>query len=142
MRILGSLFIVAVAMLLPVLMGSTVLAKPVSVNGGQIKVQAEVLPAHKIIVDDTGMIIRIFSNTTEDIPEPRVFQDSLESTNERPLSEEIRKEYSRLVPSGKSRIGVLYDRNSILLLTTLNSEVSALTLFRMQSNNIAFDLSI
>ncbi len=99
---------------MPFINGRVVLATTQSVNGGQLKIQAVVLPAHTVIVDEQGEITLIASNTTEGVEEPKVYRGNAIRGNEQELTPAIFAEYRRFVPEGKSRIGILYDKNSIV----------------------------
>lgn len=114
MRVLRGVSFLAILALATVLRGGAASAAQVSVNGGQLEVQARVLPQHTVVIDEQGVITQIFSNTTEDIATPRVYRVSIEASNEQPLTLAVYDEYRRLVPPGASRIGQLYARHSIL----------------------------
>jgi hypothetical protein len=75
----------------------------------ELKVTARVAPVRHIIVDRTGQIIRITSNTPEDV-RPQVFLLDSRPANVRPLSDETYRAYRSLVPAGTARYGVLYER--------------------------------
>lgn len=70
-----------------------------------------VVPAHRdIIVDLSGRIIKITSNTREDVA-PTVYTLDINDSNRSPLTEEMYANYRKLVPQGTDRTGVLYQMN-------------------------------
>lgn len=75
---------------------------------GKIHLRGVVVPAHYVIVDDQGTIIKIISNTKEDTV-PLVFSAKIDKANARPLTDDIYKQYQKLVPTGTSHQGTLYD---------------------------------
>ena len=98
------------------------------VTGGKIQVQARVVPAHKIVLDENGAIRQIFSNTAEPVVVPRVYRLSIEAANEIPLDAAVQTDYLRLVPAGQGRTGTLYDRDSVKSLLRIPSA----SLFRQE----------
>lgn len=79
----------------------------------EIHVQAKVLGHRDIIVDLSGNITKILSNTPEDVT-PVVYSLDTVPENQRPLTDDILKAYRRLVPVGTAKYGVLYDRQVAL----------------------------
>ena len=111
-------------------------AAPVVVHGGSIQIQARVAAAHRIVLDENGAIMQIYSNTTEPVDAPRVYRLSIEAANEIPPDAAVLAGYQRLVPAGHSWIGTLYDRDSITSLL----RVPPVSLFRQErANLLAFD---
>lgn len=129
MRGISLSFVLALAL---ILYGGIASAASVTVNGGQIEVRAQVLPAHTIIVDEQGVIIQIASNTVQDVATPRVFLLNTAAANEQPVTQEVYDEYRRLVLPGESKIGVLYEQK---LLTNL-LQVPAFSLFPVQRQTL------
>lgn len=84
-----------------------------TVTGGKLHVQARVLPAHTVVVDDQGAILQILSNTNEDVAIPRVYRNSINTANEVALTPSLHTQYRQLVLAGQSRVGVLYDSGSV-----------------------------
>jgi hypothetical protein len=80
-------------------------------RGGSITQELHVsarIPAHRdIILDVSGRIIQISSNTSEDVT-PQVYLLEGTPKNRRPLTAELYKEYRRSVPEGTAKYGVLY----------------------------------
>jgi len=75
----------------------------------EIKVTAIVPPMRHIVIDATGAITQVTSNTLEDI-EPKVYESDVKSDNERLLTDEIYQQYRSAVPIGTAARGVLYER--------------------------------
>ncbi|GEM_PF-4891728 len=88
--------------------GGTVAADTVS-SAQELHVTAKVLPMRHIIVDPTGQIIEITSNTSEDVT-PQVFESSDRPNNQRPLSDDIYRSYQRYTSAGNSKPGILFQR--------------------------------
>ena len=76
----------------------------------QIQVYGKVLPTHSVVVDSSGKIIEIYSNTTEDTV-PKVYINHIAAETEVPITAEIYQQFQALVPSGTSRVGILYQQN-------------------------------
>jgi hypothetical protein len=110
MRVLRMLSIVISVLVF--LHSSAVVKAAPSSNNNQLQVTARVRSAHHVIIDSEGNVIEILSNTTEDVI-PKVYLEKISSETEQPLTDEIMQHYRKLVPLGKSKIGVLY-RKSIL----------------------------
>ncbi len=83
--------------------GTPVAAKTISVSD-EITIQSRVLPRQSIIVNDKNQIIKIISNTTEDLM-PKVYRNVIDSENELMLTEDLLKQYRSLVPLGTSQPG-------------------------------------
>lgn len=79
----------------------------------EIHVKAKVLGHRDIIVDLSGNITKILSNTPEDVT-PAVYSLDTVPENQRPLTVDMLKAYRRLVPAGTAKYGVLYDRQVAL----------------------------
>ena len=84
----------------------------------RIVVQAEVMPAQYILVDQQGKVLEIGSNTNQDVV-PQVFLNHPTAGNERPLTPEIYAQYRSFVPAGKSHPGILYKYQIIKTVTKL-----------------------
>lgn len=77
----------------------------------EIKVTA-IVPHHRdIIVDLRGEIIRITSNTPQDVT-PDVYLLEISGSSKQPLTESIYEQYRRHVPEGTDSYGVLYDASA------------------------------
>ncbi len=76
----------------------------------QITVTGRVPPMINIIVDQSGQIIEITSNTTDDVT-PNVYLLSLTAGNQRALTTPLYKEYRAHVPAGTRQYGILYKRS-------------------------------
>ena len=124
------LFLVALALTLGIYGGAASAAPSVTVNGGQIEVRARVLPAHTVVVDEQNVIIQVYSNTTETVANPKVYRGSIDAAHEQPLTREVQDEYRSLMQKSESRVGTLYDRNSIPYLLNM----PLLNLFPVQSS--------
>ena len=109
---IGLIILAAVAV--PVIGNATTSAQRFVVSE-PIYITARVLPTHTVIVNEQGIITEIISNTTEDVI-PKVFVNESLKENERPLTPEIYEQYKDLVSPGESRIGTLYERESLLSL--------------------------
>ena len=77
----------------------------------EIRVTARVLPQRHVIIDASGTIIKITSNTVEDVM-PEVFVNIDTSANKRSLTPIVYRQYRNHVPVGTTKSGVLYDRYS------------------------------
>lgn len=76
----------------------------------ELHVQA-IVPHHRdIVLDHTGRIVRIFSNTAEDV-RPTVYVGSIAPKNKKPLTDKLYGQYRRHVPEGTAAYGVLYERS-------------------------------
>lgn len=75
----------------------------------KIHVYGKVVASQQITLDGAGDIILITSNSTEEVV-PRVFNGTVSKASEVPLTDEIYREYRKLVPEGQATIGVLYER--------------------------------
>lgn len=60
-------------------------------SGGETVITARVMPVRHIVVDDSGVIQRIISNTSENVP-PIVYLDSFQG-EQIPLTDDIRQNY-------------------------------------------------
>lgn len=119
MRILRGISLSFALALALIAYGGVASAESVTVTGGKLNVHAKVLPRHTIVVDEQGLIMQIFSNTAEDVDSPRVYKGEIDAANEQPITPALYDEYRRLVPAGKSRVGLLYERNPIIDLLQL-----------------------
>lgn len=77
---------------------------------GKVHLSGRVLPAHYVIVNDHGVIIEIISNTAQDTV-PLVYKNKLAKSTQTILSDDIIKQYQKLLPPGTSHPGVLYKKN-------------------------------
>lgn len=69
-----------------------------------------IVPAHRdIILDTAGNISKIISNTPEDVT-PDVYLLDTIPANKRPLTDDLYKQYRKLVSYGTAKYGVLYQR--------------------------------
>ncbi len=107
-------------------------AAPVSAGtitaSGKITVTAIVAPEHYVIVDKSGAITEIISNTNQDVT-PVVFAGSVKNGNEYPLTPEVFDQYKKLVRPGQSHIGILYKQPVASNATTshlYSSQISSL----------------
>lgn len=97
-------------------------------KSGKINVKARVIPAHTIVIDEQGEVVRITSNTSEEITQPRVFMVQIAAGNEKPLTDDIYKEYRRLVSPRQGKPGTLYDRSDWI--TQSQRQPTLLSLFQ------------
>lgn len=107
MRYIKRVAIILLALAVPLLYSGSSQAAPTSVTQ-ELKVTARVLPARQVILDQRGDIIRITSNTPEDIM-PTVYISNDIPSNRIPLSESTYIEYRKYVPVGTAKYGVLYE---------------------------------
>ncbi|MDB5184819.1 MAG: hypothetical protein JWN38_627 [Candidatus Saccharibacteria bacterium] len=102
--------------LLVVLASSLVATRPASADTVSVTqrviIRAVILPATYVTVDSQGHILRIDSNTTEDI-NPFVYENTVKPGNQRPLTPAIMNAFRQLVPLGKNHVGVLYQRPQV-----------------------------
>lgn len=80
----------------------------------ELTVTAEVPHHRDIVVDLSGQITRITSNTLQDVI-PQVYSLSIAPENRRPLSPELYEQYRKLVPAGTAQYGKLYERRIPLI---------------------------
>lgn len=96
------------ALAVPLLYGDSSLAAPTTSVTQELKVTARVLTVRHIILNQQGDIIRITSNTLEDIV-PTAYISNDASSNRIPLSDSVYSEYRVYVPIGTAQYGVLYE---------------------------------
>ena len=77
-----------------------------------ITVSGKVLPAQHIILDSTGEISEILSNTDQDVI-PKVYVGRIANETQVQLTDEIYKSFKELVPDGSSKVGTLYKRDLV-----------------------------
>lgn len=107
MRLLGSLLLIfAVVAVIP---SGRARAEIVQGASGHITITARVLPVHYILVDASGAIIRIASNTSED-GTPKAYVNIISKNTEIQITPELYRAYRTILPVGQSHIGILYDR--------------------------------
>jgi len=83
------------------------------VRSQTIHITATVAPMRCIIVNQTGQIIEITSNTPEPV-KPRVFIDKVRANTERSLSPEIYSRYQNLISrSNLTKPGVIYRQTKV-----------------------------
>lgn len=80
------------------------------VNKQQLRTSGKVLPAQHIVIDEKGEVIKIFSNTSEDVT-PKVYLAEIASGNKRSLTPQILERYRELVPPGSAEPGILYQKS-------------------------------
>lgn len=86
-----------------------------------IIVTAQILPNHYVTIDQYGNILEISSNTDQDVT-PRVFVNSVEKANEVPLTDDVFVFYRDLVPTGSSKVGVLYKQSDVFKASSITVE--------------------
>lgn len=74
-----------------------------------ITVQARVLPAVYILIDKTGSIIEISSNSDQKA-RPIVFRERIVPENQLNLTSDIYKEYVHLITDKQIKAGVIYKK--------------------------------
>jgi hypothetical protein len=103
-------------------------AAPVSAGtisvSGKITVTAIVAPQHYVIINDSGTITEIISNSNQDTV-PLVYKDKVIKGNEMPLTPEIYAQYNKIIKPGKSYIGTIYKQPSAA--TVINRPYSSQT---------------
>lgn len=114
------LFLAAWAASLPLFMAGHVSAAPgaspmapgsTSSITRELRVRA-LVPGHRdIILDLSGRISKIISNTPEDLTPDVYLLDTIDE-NQQPLTDSLLQEYRKLVPVGTAKYGVLYDRQT------------------------------
>lgn len=110
MKHLGAISISFVALTAAVVLLSTPKASAYAMEvRHEIIITARVLPNHYVTVDHSGEIIKIVSNTTEDVT-PNVYLHEVKQGHERELTPELYAAYRELVQPGSSRVGTLYER--------------------------------
>lgn len=97
---------------LPVLLTGTAMAATQTITR-EIQVSAVVPDRRDVVVDLTGNIVRITSNTPSDVL-PSVYLLENAPENAVPLTPELYEQYRRLVPEGTAKYGVLYERTARL----------------------------
>ncbi len=113
MRLFGGLLV-----LLLVCVPVTVQADTVS-DSQEIGVRATVLPARYIILDFTGRISQILSNTAENVT-PSVYRDKIAAGRELPLTAQLLTQYNSLLATvSRPGPGVLYRQAEATVLATM-----------------------
>lgn len=98
------------SLLLAGLVAAPVAAEPRQVSVTQeLHVTAKVAPKRRIVIDASGRITQIISNTTEDVL-PDVFLYDIAPRNRQELTDRLYEEYRSHVPEGTAKYGILYDR--------------------------------
>lgn len=110
-------------------------AAPVS---REIKIQAQVLPTHTVIVDAQGVIQKIISNSTDSSTNITVYVGTVTTTNERAPTPELLIQYAAVMHFAPNRVGVVY-QNTILPMASLLSATASHSTSR-QTNPIALAL--
>jgi hypothetical protein len=80
----------------------------------ELHVTAKVLPMRHIIVDRTGNISEITSNTDEPV-EPEIFELQDKPENRIHLTGSIRQQYDAVLKNVSSKKGILYQRSQVVL---------------------------
>jgi hypothetical protein len=115
MKQFGKLFILASAVLAPLVASTAAQAAPSQPGPGSIVQELHVtavVPGHRdIVLDLHGNIQKIYSNTTADVT-PTVYTLEISDTNRQLLTDELFEAYRRLVPEGTAKYGVLYNRQA------------------------------
>jgi hypothetical protein len=88
----------------------------------ELHVKARVLGHRDIVLDLGGNISKIISNTPDDVT-PDVYSLDTVAENQQPLTDELMREYRRLVPAGTAKYGILYDRQAAAARTTAISSI-------------------
>jgi hypothetical protein len=84
----------------------------------EIHVQATVPDRRHIILDPSGRIIRIISNTPNDVA-PEAFVGDDTPDKQVPLTPELYRDFRKHVPVGTSKAGILYERATVLATMTV-----------------------
>ncbi len=100
------MLLIGLAVAAPLALGSRVDAATVSVSR-EIHVTAIVAHTRTVIVDETNRIIEIASNTEEDV-KPTIYMTKPSKENKRELTDDLYKQYRRLIPEGTAKVGILY----------------------------------
>lgn len=75
----------------------------------ELHVTAKVPHHRDIVIDNTGNITHIYSNTKQDV-KPDVYLGSVEPKNKKPLTDKLYKQYRKHVPTGTAEYGILYQK--------------------------------
>lgn len=119
MQYVRGLILLSISLALPLLYGSQARAATEPIVQ-ELHVTA-VVPHHRdIIIDQTGTILEIASNTTKDV-RPTVYLGSIAPKNKKPLTDKLYKQYRQHVPIGTADYGVLYQRSIPLSLLRTNA---------------------
>ncbi len=94
-------------------------------HSNQITVNAVVLPAHTVIIDDYDQIIKIYSNTEEQAT-PTFYRHTIGTPNKVQDTPLLREQYQELVTKTPGKVGTLYERPVILSLLPPSSSKVAL----------------
>ncbi|HSH55577.1 MAG TPA: hypothetical protein VK983_01990 [Candidatus Limnocylindrales bacterium] len=100
------MLLIGLTLAAPLALASSADAATLSVSR-EIRVTAIVAPKRTVIVDETNRIIEIASNTEEDV-KPTIYLSKPSKENERELTDELYKQYRRLIPEGTAKVGILY----------------------------------
>lgn len=101
-KVYGSLIVSVLAFCLVVPI-SSVSAKTISITQ-TITITATVAPARSIVINDKGEMIKIYSNTTENVT-PRVYLNDVPG-EARPLTPGLLKQYKQVMSQQKNVVGV------------------------------------
>lgn len=76
----------------------------------EIRVTASVPHHRDIVIDQSGRISEISSNTLKDV-KPTVYLLSVDPKHKKPLTDKLYRQYRQHIPDGTSAYGVLYKRD-------------------------------
>lgn len=124
MRRLAYIISLCSVLVLPLLATGSVQAAQKS-NTQELSVTATILPMRHIVIDTAGRIVRITSNTRDDV-QPQVYIGDDTPGNEQPINTSIMQSYRRLVPAGSQKIGVLYQRGVVTTASQQNNPMQVL----------------
>lgn len=102
---------------------------------GEVHLSGKVAPAHYVIVDGSGTILTIMSNTDQDTV-PLIYKDKLAAPDKIPLTPAIYDQYLKIVPSGTSHAGVLYKSPNPSPAGALSSDSGGAVLARTSKPNV------
>ncbi|MBC7708159.1 hypothetical protein H7Y63_02975 [Polaromonas sp.] len=119
---------------LGVVVGLALLANPVAtfaavppVEGQQIRITATVQPMRYIIVDTSGSILQIISNTDNKDIVPSVYVGTILEVNQIPLTEIITNQEQIILKNKVVKPGVLYKRPALVVAPPKNMVLTLLS---------------
>jgi len=106
-------YIAAIALALPAFALANASANMMIISK-PIYIKARVLPTHTVVVDNSGNITKIISNTKENVALVKVFEGKTIQANERPMTKELYAQYKQIAANSPHEIGTIYERSGSL----------------------------
>lgn len=138
MKHIGTITGLITALLFPLLLSGQAFAETETLSASQQIVVTAVVPSHRdIILDNTGHIVEIDSNTLEDVT-PLAYHYSATPGNQVELTAKLLSTYRQLVPEGTAKYGVLYKQSPLAVISrNVPNDLSAATVPTAQHTDIS-----